>query len=203
MLVAVSGYHAAVMGRHLQLPEGRIRVVHNGIHLDGWEATPAPPSPATIGYLARMCRDKGLHTLVDAFIELRRRPEHADLRLRVAGVMTAGDAAFVRAQKEKLEAAGLDKAVDLLPNIDRGDKQAFARTVSVISVPATYGESFGLYVLESLAAGVPFVAPRHGAFPEVLGQTGGGVLCDPDDPMAPRGRALVAAHRRASAAGAG
>jgi glycosyltransferase involved in cell wall biosynthesis len=36
--------------------------------------------------------------------------------------------------------------------------------------------------LEALAAGVPVVEPRHGAFPEILEATGGGVLCEPDDP---------------------
>ena len=51
-------------------------------------------------------------------------------------------------------------------------------------MPATYGEAFGLYVLEALACGVPVVQPDHGAFPEVLAATGGGVLCPPDDPEA-------------------
>src|SRR5207249_1434707 len=49
------------------------------------------------------------------------------------------------------------------------------------SVPATYGESFGLYVLESLASGVPVVQPRHAAFPELLEKAGGGILVEPDN----------------------
>jgi glycosyltransferase involved in cell wall biosynthesis len=35
-----------------------------------------------------------------------------------------------------------------------------------------------------LAAGVPVVQPRHGAFPEVLAATGGGLLCEPNQPAA-------------------
>jgi glycosyltransferase involved in cell wall biosynthesis len=49
-------------------------------------------------------------------------------------------------------------------------------------VPARYGEAFGLYVIEALAAGVPVVQPRHAAFPELVAATGGGVLCEPEDP---------------------
>jgi glycosyltransferase involved in cell wall biosynthesis len=57
----------------------------------------------------------------------------------------------------------------------------FLRTLSVFSVPATYGEAFGLYLIESLAAGVPVVQPAHSAFPEVVQATGGGLLCDAHD----------------------
>jgi glycosyltransferase involved in cell wall biosynthesis len=46
-------------------------------------------------------------------------------------------------------------------------------------VPATYGEAFGLYLLEAMAAGVPVVQPRQAAFPEIVEATGGGVLYEP------------------------
>ena len=61
------------------------------------------------------------------------------------------------------------------------DKVKFFRDLTVFSVPATYGEAFGLYILESIASGVPVVQPRHGAFPELIEATQGGVLCAPDD----------------------
>jgi glycosyltransferase involved in cell wall biosynthesis len=74
--------------------------------------------------------------------------------------------------------------VEFHPNVDRAAKLAFLRSLSVFSVPARYGEAFGLYVLEAMAAGVPVVMPRVAAFPELIEATGGGVLCAADDPRA-------------------
>ena len=44
-----------------------------------------------------------------------------------------------------------------------------------------YGEAFGLYTVEAMAAGVPIVAPRHASFPEVIEENDSGMLCDPGD----------------------
>jgi len=55
---------------------------------------------------------------------------------------------------------------------------------SIFSVPARYGEAFGLYVIEAMAAGVAVVQPRTAAFPELIEATGGGDLCEPGDAKA-------------------
>jgi glycosyltransferase involved in cell wall biosynthesis len=54
----------------------------------------------------------------------------------------------------------------------------------VLSVPATYDEPKGMFLLEAMACGVPVVQPRRGAFTEVVEKTGGGLLVDVDDPDA-------------------
>jgi glycosyltransferase involved in cell wall biosynthesis len=48
----------------------------------------------------------------------------------------------------------------------------------VLSVPAVRGEAFGGFILEALAFGVPVVQPSAGAFPELVKDTGGGILYD-------------------------
>lgn len=177
-LIAVSRYYGDLMRECADLPSDKLHVVYNGILMDGYAPAERAPDPPAIGFLARMCPPKGLHVLVDAFIELRKRPEHQPVRLRVAGSVTAADEVYVREQKEKLTSAGLAGEADWLPNIDRAEKSAFLQSLSVLSVPATYGESFGLYVAEAWAAGVPVVQPRSGAFPELIEIGGGGLLCD-------------------------
>ncbi len=180
--IAVSHYYGDVMKRRLTIPSDKVHVVHNGIRLDGYAPAEMAPHPPAIGFLARGCRQKGLHTLVEAFIHLRKRNRMGDVKLRIAGTTLPTDEPFVTQLRERLAECGLTPAVDFLPNISLAEKQAFLKTVSVLSVPATYGESFGLYVLEALASGVPVVQPRHAAFPELIEATGGGVLCEPDNP---------------------
>jgi glycosyltransferase involved in cell wall biosynthesis len=51
-------------------------------------------------------------------------------------------------------------------------------------VPEKQPVAYGLYVLEALAAGIPVVQPASGVFPELLDMTGGGVLCEPNNPDA-------------------
>ena len=132
----------------------------------------------TVGYFARMCREKGLDLLVDAYIELRKRGRAGEVKLKVGGSCGLADEPFVAEQREKQKAAGYLDEVEFCPNLSREEKIRFLKSLTVFSVPASYGEAFGLYVIEALAAGVPVVQPRHAAFPEILRATGGGTLCE-------------------------
>jgi glycosyltransferase involved in cell wall biosynthesis len=128
-----------------------------------------------------MCREKGLGTLVDAYIQLRQRGRVPGLRLRVGGSCGPTDERFVNELSQKLEAASVLAEVEFHRNLDRSQKLALLQSMTVFSVPALYGEAFGLYLLEALAAGVPVVQPQTAAFPELVEATGGGVLCQNGD----------------------
>jgi glycosyltransferase involved in cell wall biosynthesis len=131
-----------------------------------------------------MCAEKGLDRLVEAFLILKRRGRVPGLRLCVGGGMGPTDTAFVEGLKAKLHADGYLGEVDFRPNLEHAEKQEFFRGLSVCSTPAHYGEAFGLYLVEAMAAGVPLVQPQTGAFPEILEASGAGVLCAANDAQA-------------------
>ncbi len=182
--VGVSEYYSALMRERLGFGPEKIVTVHNGIDLAEFGPSLEPPSRPTVGYLARLCHGKGLHTLVEAFILLKRRGNIPELQLRVAGAKTSIDEAYVAEQEKKLAEAGCAADATFQANLEAEAKKTFLHGLSVLSVPANYGESFGLYVIEALACGVPVVLPEHAAFPELVHATTGGVLCAPDDPAA-------------------
>ena len=131
-----------------------------------------------VGYLARIAPEKGLHLLVDAFVELATRD--TEVRLEIAGWLGPQNEAYWEEQQNKLNAAGLQDRFCYHGSVDREGKLEFLQTIDVLSVPTTYQEPKGLFVLESLAAGVPYVQPAHGAFPELHQRLGGGHLVPPN-----------------------
>ncbi len=187
LFIAPSNYFGQLMRQRLSLKPERVRVVHNGINLEGFiekvhgSKSDTQRPGATLGYFARMCREKGLDKVVEAYILLRERGKVSDLKLSIGGSCGPADEPFVKTLRERLAGAGVLKDAEFHPNLDRAAKLDFMRSLSVFSVPAVYGEAFGLYVIEALAAGVPVVQPRTAAFPEIVEATGGGELCDPND----------------------
>ncbi len=180
LFVAPSIYYRDLMARRLGLPADRMRVVHNGITLEGYHPATASPHPPVLGYFARMCREKGLDTLAEAYIAIRQKGLVKNLKLRLGGGMGPSDKPLVDSLQKRFDKLGLSGDVEFCPNLDRNAKQDFFRSLSVLSVPALYGEAFGLYVLEAWAAGVPVVQPRHAAFPELIESTGGGLISEPN-----------------------
>ena len=184
--IAPSQWNAEAMKLRLNLKPERLHVVHDGINLAGYEignrkSEIGNSTAPVLGYFARMCQDKGLDTLVEAYIHLKQRGRVPRLKLHIGGGCGPADEPFVKSLRVRLAQAGYIGEVSFSPNLNRAEKLAFLQGLTVFSVPANYGEAFGLYVIEALAAGVPVVQPRTAAFPEILAATGGGVLCEPDD----------------------
>lgn len=180
---AVSEYYASFMAKYLGIPRQRIDVVPLGVNLDGYaRRTEQPNKPFTVGYLARVAPEKGLHALCDAYVRFRQKPGVDTSRLEVAGYMAPDQTRYLNEAKQTLVTAGLGDEFHYQGSVDRKQKVEFLRKLDVFSVPTRYVEPKGLFLLEAMACGVPVVEPRHGAFPEILEKTAGGLLVEPGNP---------------------
>jgi glycosyltransferase involved in cell wall biosynthesis len=132
------------MGEVLGLAPARVHRVPLGIPAEGFgqRSVPLPERPFVVGYLARICPEKGLHLLLDAFRLLAER-------------------------------------VDWVGEVDLAGKVAFLDSLHAMSVPTVYREPKGRSILEALASAVPVVLPAHGAFPEIVEASRGGLLFEP------------------------
>ncbi len=184
-LVAMNAYYAELMAERLEVARDKIHVIPPGLNLAGHATQPprrTDRKQVTVGYLARVCHDKGLHVLVEALIRLAADKDLPPVHLHVAGYLDRADRPYLQEIQSRLMKAGLDDRFHYAGELDRVEKIAFLQSLDVFSVPTVHPESKGLFALEAWANGIPTVLPDHGAFPEMVGDTGGGLLCRPDDP---------------------
>jgi glycosyltransferase involved in cell wall biosynthesis len=178
----VSRYYFEYMPRYLGIPETKMRLVPLGINFEGYSPRSARrDGPFTIGYFARIAPEKGLHVLAAAYRRLRERPGLAASRLVAAGYLAPEHRGYLDEIRTSMNRSGLGDHFEYHGELDRAQKIAFLKTLDVLSVPATYEEPKGLFLLEAMAAAVPVVQPRRGAFCEIIERTGGGLIIEPDD----------------------
>ena len=183
-LIAVSQFYGDLMTQRLDLPDGKLRVVHIGTSAEGHRPAPMTLDPPVIGFLSRQSPSLGLGDLVDAFMRLKKQARFKNLRLRATGGQVGDDHRFVAGLRARLRAAGMEGDVEFLDEFDRTSRLAFLQSLSVMCVPVKGGAAFGVFAIEAMASGVPVVEPREGAFPEMLEPGGAGVLYDPARPEA-------------------
>jgi glycosyltransferase involved in cell wall biosynthesis len=174
--VSVSHYYSSYMGDLLRIPGAKMHVVPLGIGLEGLEPrkSDAGEGPVRIGYFARVAPEKGLHNLVAAYRQLRKRQDLPETRLEVAGYLGREHRRYLGKLEAELAKDGLAAEFRYHGTLDRREKIEFLRSLSIFSVPTDYEEPKGLFLLEAMACGVPVVQPARGAFPEILERTGGG-----------------------------
>jgi glycosyltransferase involved in cell wall biosynthesis len=182
--IAVSESYVPVMSQLLHIPADRLTVVPLGINLAGYERRQSDDGVFRVGYFARIAPEKGLQALADAYGRFRQRTAGAPVRLEAAGYLSHAHQPYLDEVRRSLDRAGLAGEFTYHGAVDRAGKLAFLRSLDVLSVPATYDEPKGVFLLEAMASGVPVVQPRRGAFTEVVEKTGGGILVAPDDPSA-------------------
>ena len=178
-----SRYYRDHMANYLNLPVERFHQIPLGIDLTGHDGVvkTEPGDPFTVGYFARICPEKGLHRLVEAFRLLHE--HHPNTRLVAGGYLGPRDAKYFKQLKRA--ARDLGDAFEYVGSPEsHSEKVKLIQSFDVMSVPTEYHEPKGISILEALANGVPVVQPAHGAFPELIEATGGGTLVPPNNPEA-------------------
>ena len=181
--VAPCRYYAQFMAdTYLNVSIDKIDVVPLGLNTDGHglPVQKSEPPPFIIGYLARICPEKGLHILVDAFRLVAETLGADSVQLHVAGYLGKKDEPYLEELVNQIHSWNLSDSFVHHGEVTRTQKIDFLNRLHVFSVPTVYRESKGLSIIESLANGVPVVQPRHGAFPEMIEATDGGILVEPE-----------------------
>ena len=175
---AVSSAALALASRYFP---GDYEITPNGVEIDRF-ATAAPlelaPGP-TVLFLSRVERRKGLDVLIRAMAHLQ------DLGVRL---VVAGEGPQLKEAKELVDA--LRVKAEFLGVLTEADVPRAYRAASVYCAPGLGGESFGIVLVEAMAAGTAVVCSDLPGFRAVVGDAG--VLVPPGDP-----NALAAALRSA------
>jgi phosphatidyl-myo-inositol alpha-mannosyltransferase len=174
---AAAGYHAGALG----LPSSRFRLVPNGVDVARFaDAEPiddlVDPTRPTLLFVGRLERRKGLESLVRAFTRLK--TDRPELRLIVVGEGPE------RGRCEGLLSAGLRADVRFLGRVDQDELPRYYASCDLAIQPSLGGESFGIVLLEAMAAGKPLVASDIPGYRTVASDGRQGRLVPPNDPAA-------------------
>lgn len=160
---------------------GYYNIIPNGIDAARYGADVPPVAAyrdgkANILFLGRLEQRKGLKYLIRAFVAIKR--QRPDTRLIVVGTGPL-EAEYRRA----VAASGLQDVV-FTGFVSEDEKVQLLHTADVYCAPATGGESFGIVLLEAMAAGAPVVASNIPGYASVLTDGQEGLLVPPKDEAA-------------------
>lgn len=127
-----------------------------GIDAEAFTPSPShtPPARPTLLFLANLERHKGIFTLLDAFDAVAE-------RVPAARLVIAGDGAAKGEVLARVEALRARESVELVGRVPRARVAEVMRSASVYCLPS-FGEPFGMTVLEAMACGLPVVVGASG-----------------------------------------
>ena len=159
---------------------GEYEIVPNGIDVDRFRRAFARPPDMpdhlrSIVYVGRLEPRKGVDRLIQAMTIVGQQVQDA----RVVIVGEGPDRA-------RLEAAAREAGVDarFTGRVPEDALPAYYQAADLVCSPALGDESFGIVLLEAMAAGRPIVATRIEGYAELLSKAGSARLVEADDPAA-------------------
>jgi phosphatidylinositol alpha-mannosyltransferase len=156
-------------------PAAQVVVVPNGINLAEYtpqKALPPKGSSKTIVYIGRLEKRKGVKYLLDAYALFRQ--THADARLIIAG-----DGGLRRNLEGRVKKYAIPD-VSFVGFVSEREKVRLLQTADLYCSPAMYGESFGIVLLEAMAAGCVVLAGNNPGYSSVMTDRGRLSLVNPE-----------------------
>ena len=202
LIVSCSNYFSESIRAGWPQYADRCRTIYNGVALDQFAPrdprSPRPPAPRLL-FVGRVCPDKGVHVLVEAFEKVLRR--FPDAQLKIVGPVAPNQKAvavnlsreqsvrdlarwyrrpYIPQLKEKMSPLAAQR-IEITGEVSREVLIEHYRQADLFVLPSIWVEGFGIPIVEAAALGVPTVATRRGGMPEVVvdGQTG--LLVEPGD----------------------
>jgi phosphatidylinositol alpha-mannosyltransferase len=159
---------------------GDYRIIPNGVDVAFYaNARPLPEyedGKINILFVGRLEPRKGAMYLMEAYAKLKRKHPEIRLILCSVGPQLGRLRRFVRANRlEDVLFAG---------RVDDADKARFYKTAQIFCAPSTGQESFGIVLLEAMAAGLPVVASDIHGYKRVVQRNVSGLLVERKNPEA-------------------
>ena len=170
--IAVSGAARHFISRYFP---GEYRIIPNGVDIERYrDAEPFEElrdGTLNILFVGRLEERKGLLHLLKAFRRLKKR--HVDARLIVCGEGPQ------RGQYRRYATTRRVRDVEFVGRVSDDDKARYFRSADIFCAPSTGQESFGIVLLEAMAAGVPIVASDIHGYKNVVQRNVQGLLVEP------------------------
>lgn len=131
------------------------------------------PKKPTILYIGRVDPEKSLDVLMNAFIKVQEKVENAQL-------VIVGDGTMRPKLERMAEEAGISDKVVFTGRVIGKDLPQLYRTGDVFAITSKT-ETQSIVLLEAMATGLPAVAVKAGAIPELVHNGENGYLCEADD----------------------
>ncbi len=150
-----------------------VRIIPNGIELERFSSVgPAPDSPSIL-FVGRLERRKGAGVLLEALPWIVEQVPEAQVTIVGEGP-----------ERPALQSAAGSLPVRFVGSQDPEGLAARMEDAAIVCAPSLGGESFGIVLLEAMAAGRPVVAGAIPGYAAVLRGGEDGVLVPPGDAKA-------------------
>ena len=146
----------------------RVHVISHGIHCSDYPPRDSLPAEPSILFLASLEYRKGIFTLLEAF-------DSVAAQVRGCTLEICGKGAEAGAVAERIARSPWRERIHLHGNARREDVSRIMRSHSLYCMPS-YGEPFGMTLLESMASAVPVVTTNVGGPPFIVHEAGGRVV---------------------------